>query len=97
MTIPPDANQVVFLAAEQADGKPLVVLGISKDAWEYMKDGKTHSFDLTNAGIPLQLVMFGGGDKASITRDLKESAKAWGITIHDQTDKNFRLPDKKLH
>lgn len=97
MTTPPNENKVVFLATVQENGKPIVFLGISKEAWEHMKDGKTHTFDLTKVGIPLQLVLFGGPDKSTITSDLKESAKAWGIEVYDQTDKDFSIPDKKLH
>jgi hypothetical protein len=38
---------------------PVLILGVPTGAWEYMKDSKTHTFDLTKVGLPLKLVMFG--------------------------------------
>lgn len=90
-------NQVVFLAAATEDGTPLVALGVSKAAWEYMKDGKTHTFDLTRAGIPVQIVLFGGDTPESILADLKQSAPQWGVTLRDRSEENFSIPEKPLH
>jgi hypothetical protein len=55
-------DKVVFgvCPGGEGDGVPLVLLGIPKGAWEYMKDGKTHNFDLTKAGIPVKLMLYGG-------------------------------------
>lgn len=91
-------NQVVFLAAQGEDGIPIVVLGVSKEAWEYCKDGKSHTFDLTRAGIPIRIMLFGGETKTQMLESLKEQGKAWGLQVQDNTGgENYAIKDKKLH
>lgn len=61
-------EQVLFLmSGEQVPveagvtGVPkYLLLGISKKAWEYMRKGKNHNFDLRRLGLPMQLILFGG-------------------------------------
>lgn len=53
-------NKVVFAIGYEDDKTPVIILGISEKAWDYMKDGKTHSFDLTRVGIGAKLILFGG-------------------------------------
>lgn len=58
-------QRVVFAVGEATNAKtsdktPLLVLGVPKGAWAYMKRGETHTFDLRPAGIDLKLVMYGG-------------------------------------
>lgn len=54
-------EQMVFSVSYegQGDGVPVVIIGMPAQAWEYMKDGKTHHFDFTNIGVPVKLMMFG--------------------------------------
>lgn len=63
-----EGKRILFAVAPDGtgDGVPLVIFGISKTAWEYMKDGKTHHFDLTGAGVPVKVVLFGGDSIADI-------------------------------
>lgn len=89
-------NQVVFLASQTPDGVPLVVLGVSKDAWEYMKDGKSHTFDLVKAGLPLRLMLFGGETKEQMLESLKEQGKAWGLTVQDSPG-DFSIKGQPTH
>lgn len=49
-----------------AEDKQTVIIGVSPGAWEYMKDGMTHTFDLNKLGVPVKLILFGGKDQASI-------------------------------
>jgi hypothetical protein len=69
-------QKVVFAVAYEGtgDGIPLIILGVPRAAWVYMKDGKTHTFDLTKAGVPVKIMMFGGSDQAAIKGVLAEAA-----------------------
>ena len=44
-------------AHTQPDGVPVLVFVMPNKAWEYMKDGLGHDFDLTNVGIPLKILI----------------------------------------
>lgn len=72
------------------DGVPLVILGVPKGAWEYMKDGKTHTFDLTAAGVPVKLVLFGGKDHEECSRLLVQAGTidARGVDFSIQPKKD---------
>jgi hypothetical protein len=49
------------------------LLGVPAGAWDYMKDGKTHHFDLTNIGVPFKL-MFGAA--IAVSRTVRLSCEA---------------------
>jgi hypothetical protein len=51
-------DKIVF-ALSPSDVGPILTLGIPQGAWDYMKDGKTHTFDLTSLGVPVKLMLFG--------------------------------------
>jgi hypothetical protein len=63
-------ERVVFAISED---KAVVILGVPATAWEYMKDGKTHTFDLRRFGVPCQIILFGGKDQAEIRKCLNTS------------------------
>ena len=84
-------NQVLFLKSETEDGVPLITLGITRAAWVYMKDGKTHTFDLTKAGVSLRLVLFGAKDHADAMKAIETSAKERGIPILDERRRDFSI------
>lgn len=72
---PPNIDQrVVFGAGTGEGGMPVIALGVSEKAWEYMKDGKSHTFDLRPIGLPITLVLFGGETRESIQAILQEAA-----------------------
>lgn len=56
-----DDTKVIFGVAPNGtgDGVPLVILGIPQTAWDYIKDGKTNTLDLTKVGLNVKLVLFG--------------------------------------
>lgn len=63
---PKDDHQVVFMLApggQEPSDVPMLVVGVSEAAWEYMKDMKTHNFDLTPIGLPFKFVLFGCKDR----------------------------------
>lgn len=79
MSVKPE-EKVVFGIAPATDGSaPLVLLGVSAAAWEYMRDGKTHTFDLTSLGLPLKLVMFGGTTRGAVTQEIEKINEARGL------------------
>ena len=78
-------KKTVFATALSADGKPLILLGIPRGAWEYMRHGKTNHFDFTAAGIGVQLVMFGGPTHASVLATVKGMCVAEGCAPRDET------------
>jgi len=53
-------EQVLFAfakAVDEPDGVPALLFLIPQAAWDYMKDGRGHDFDLTNLGIPLKVLI----------------------------------------
>lgn len=76
------------------DGVPLVMLGIPEGAWEYMKDGKTHTFDLTKAGVPVKLILFGGKDHAEVKGMFDQMSAASGQPYLDARRTDFAIKPK---
>lgn len=89
-------EKIVFAVspAGQGDGAPVVVLGVPKDAWEYMRDGKTHTFDLTKAGIPIKLVLFGAESHDAAMKMLNAGFAAEGRAYIDARNKDFSIEPK---
>lgn len=56
-----------------AAGPKTLIVGMPFGAWRYMKDGKTHHFDLSALGIPLQVMIFGGKDGDDVRRTLADA------------------------
>lgn len=85
-------EKMVFGIAPTTDGKPPVItLGIPEGAWNHMKDGKTHTFDLTKVGFPVRLLVFGGKDHAAVLQSIESGMKAAGVPILDQRNKDFSI------
>jgi len=87
-------EQIVFAVSPgNGDGVPLVLLGIPKGAWEYMRDGKTHTFDLTKAGLPIKLMLFGAADHASAMKVVTSDLAAAGVTVRDERRRDFSIKE----
>ena len=85
-------QQIVFALGLTSDGKgPVVVIGVPSGAAAYMADGKTHTIDLSKAGIPMRLVMFGGKDHAEIMKHIEAGASAQGVALLDERNKDFGI------
>lgn len=85
-------EKIVFGVAPTNDGKPpAILLGIPKGAWDYMKDGLTHTFDLTSIGLPIRLIIFRGKDHTSVMQTIEGSMKDAGVPILDQRNKDFSI------
>lgn len=85
-------EQMVFAVSPgNGDGVPLVLLGIPAGAWEYMKDGKTHSFDLTKVGLPIKLMLFGAADHAEAMKIITADMASAGVTVRDERRRDFSI------
>lgn len=62
------------------DKKEVVILGIPEAGWRYMKNGMTHTFDLSRYGIPFKIVLFGGKDRASLLKMLNMDKDTLDVT-----------------
>lgn len=90
-------DKIVFaLSPEgQGDGVPVVILGIPKAAWDYMADGKTHTFDLTKVGCPVKLVLFGAEDHAAVMKAMNEAMSAANMPYLDERQTDFSIKPRK--
>lgn len=85
-------EKVLFGVGPSSDGLgPVMIVGIPKDAWDYMSDGKTHQMDLTKIGLPIRLMLFGCKDHAEGMKFLEGQARDAGAPYRDQrrTDVSF--------
>lgn len=88
---------IVFGLSVDDEGTPFLLLGVPKDAWEYMKDGKTFTFDLTKANLNLKLMIFGADDRASAARVIEDHNKSVGVETMDFRDRDFSIKLQKLN
>lgn len=72
-------------------GGAMVVIGIPAAAWEYMKDGKTHTFDLTKIGLPIKLMLFGAKDRAEAVRIIEQPMQEQGLPVLHDRKTDFSL------
>ncbi len=85
-------EKVVFGIAPSPNG-PVAILGVTAAAWDYMKDGKTHTFDLRGIGFPVQIMMFGAQNHARVVELLGQGAEARGMPVHDSRDEDFSMKE----
>ena len=85
-------NQVVFALATTARG-PVVVLGVPDAAWEYMKDGRSHTFGLRKVGFPVDIIMFGGRTRAHILDALSVVQNGGDVASKLDTTTDFAIPE----
>ena len=64
---PTKEQKVVFAIG---DDKQTLILGVSEAAWQFMREGMTHTFDLRSFGVPVRIVMFGGPTREAIMKTL---------------------------
>ncbi|MBN8995922.1 MAG: hypothetical protein J0H94_11915 [Rhizobiales bacterium] len=84
-------EKVVFGIGTGADGVPTILLGVTEKAWAYMRDGKTHTFDLRSIGVPVKIVAFGAADHTAVIQMLEAGAKASGSPILDARNRDFSI------
>ena len=59
----PDESKAVFAITED---RGTVIIGLSSAAWDYMKNGMTHTFDLRSLGIDTRIILFGGKTRKDV-------------------------------
>jgi hypothetical protein len=92
-------QRIVFaVALDSSDSVPLVLLGMPAGAWTYIKDGMTSTFDLTKAGIPVKLMIFGSATHDSVmelmNRMMAESFSK-DIPIVDRRGEDFSIKPRE--
>ena len=90
-------NRIAFAVSFQGegDGIPLVIMGVPKAAWEHMKDGNTHHFDLTTVGIACKLILFGSETHETAQETMRQAAKDKGVRYVDATGQYFGIKSLK--
>jgi hypothetical protein len=92
-----DEKRMVFAVAPPNpphENSPMVLLGIPEGAWEYMKDGKTHTFDLTKVGIPIKIMLYGAKDQTEAMSFIHEQLT--GVPVIDERETtDFSIQPKK--
>jgi hypothetical protein len=76
------------------DGVPWLLLGIPAAAWEHMKDGKSHTFDLTKLGLPVKILLYGAADHDAAAKIIQDVCKSGGIALLDQRRDDFSIKPK---
>jgi hypothetical protein len=83
-------EQMAFALMPMLDGTgPILTIGIPAAAWERIKDGTTHSIDLTKVGIALRVVLFGASTHDAAVEMLMQGAKAAGVPVLDERRRDF--------
>jgi hypothetical protein len=91
----PEEKVLFAISTDHKDQTPIVLFAIPTAAWEYMKDGKTHTFDLNKAGLPVRVVLFGGKDSESLLKILKQDLAKQGIRVEDRRSEDFSIEKDK--
>jgi hypothetical protein len=81
--VPDGPERAVFAVGEGRGGRKLVVIGIPEAGWEYMRGGRTHTFDLRSLGVPFGIVLFGGKDRAEILAQLPTTPETKDLSAED--------------
>lgn len=89
-------KQVLFAykpAHETQDKVPVLAFIIPQAAWDYMKNGLGHDFDLTNVGIPLKIVIGRTKTQATGVAELRKAGLTSEAT-HDLRDVDVSFTPK---
>jgi hypothetical protein len=88
-------EKIVFgLSPSPGGDGVMLLLGVPKGAWEYMKDGKTHHFDLSSVGVPIKLIMYGAETHDAAIKVIEEHNRSQGIAHLDERRRDFSIKDK---
>ena len=89
-------SKIVFGVAPEGngDGVTTVLLGIPAGAWEHMKDGKTHNFDLTKIGLPIRILLYGAENHTAAMKMVEGHISDRGLSYLDQRREDFSIKPK---
>lgn len=86
---PEKEDKVAVMLGDSQDGEPpVVILAMGQAAWDYIKDGKCHQFDLRPVGLCLRMMIAGGATRGQVISDI-----ARGI---DMAGGEFEAPEGAL-
>lgn len=87
-------EKIVFaLAPIRGESVPVLLLGIPAGAWDHMKDGKTHTFDLTSIGMPVKLMLYGARDHAEAMSLIEQAAEQSGVALMNKMNTDFSIKE----
>lgn len=89
-------QKIVFAISPQGqgDGVPVIILGIPRGAWEYMRDGKTHNFDLTKVGVPVKIIAYGASTHAAAMKMIEGHIAGRGEAYLNKMNEDFSIKPK---
>jgi hypothetical protein len=90
-----EEKMVFGISPGDGNGVPLVLLGIPKGAWDYMKDGKTHTFDLTKAGLPIKIMLYGADNHSAALKMVERHIAEKGLPYLDQRREDFSIKPRE--
>lgn len=76
MPLPEDEERVVVMLGD--GDPPTVIFAVSAAAWDYCKDGKCHTFNLSSVGWPVQVMIAGGATREQIIADVQRGIESIG-------------------
>lgn len=90
-------QKIVFAISPQGqgDGVPLLLVGVPRDAWIHMKDGKTHHFDLSSVGIPIKMMLFGAKNHDEAMAVMNQAIAASGSAYLGERRTDFSIKPKE--
>jgi hypothetical protein len=90
-------QKIVFGITPNPDerGTATLLIGIPAAAWEYMKDGKTHHFDLTSIGVPLQIMLYGAATHDEAMKHIEAHNRRLGVAMLDERRRDFSIKPKR--
>ena len=91
----PKTDSFVFALSPTPDGVPLLTIGITRQAWEHMRGGKTNTLDLFAIGIPLKLMLFGARTRREAEDVLLRAAETSGVPLVDGRGTDFGIKDNE--
>jgi hypothetical protein len=93
-----DINQKIVFglspSPEHLGPGTVLLIGIPAAAWEYMKDGKTHHFDLSTAGVPIQIMLYGAADHDAAKAAIDKHNASLGVPTLDERRRDFSIKPK---
>lgn len=92
---PKDINEKTVFAllpdGLKNDPAPVIIVGIPEKAWENLRAGNCSTFDLTKAGFPAKIVLFGSADHDAAMKVIETTAAQNGTALIDDRRKDFSM------
>lgn len=91
-------KNMVFAVGPGNNDETFIMLGVSKAAWDHMKEGMTHTFDLTEViGQPIKIIVFGAKTQAQCIQVIQQHNESLGNATLIDKESDFSIKPKKPH